>query len=170
MSRSKIKSLESCCANTQAQSVVLGPWKWLVWSAARLFCCPADFIQWFPVTGRRTPTRLTAVIHYDPGGWLGWAGTRSKGRTMEHENFAFVTHHDLTHRHKGATTWGDRGGPDPPTFYVAADCSPRNWVYHPYFVLYNNLDQGIGPPTLKTWLRPCTGTWKTAMKSAYAGA
>jgi len=37
--------------------------------------------------------------------------------------------------------------------YVTA-CSPRNWVYHPYFVLYNNLDQGIGPPTLKTWLRP----------------
>ena len=34
-------------------------------------------------------------------------------------------------------------------------CSARNWVYHPYFVLYNNLDQGIGPPTLKTWLRPC---------------
>ena len=34
-------------------------------------------------------------------------------------------------------------------------CSARNWVYHPYFVLYNNLDQGIVPPTLKTWLRPC---------------
>jgi len=39
--------------------------------------------------------------------------------------------------------------------YVAADCIARNWVYHPYFVLYNNLDHGIGPPTLKTWLRPC---------------
>jgi len=58
---------------------------------------------------------------------------------------------------------GGRGGPDPskfgrttPTFYVAADCSARNWVYYPYFVPYNNLDQGIGPPTLKTWLRP----WK----------
>ena len=24
------------------------------------------------------------------------------------------------------------------------------------FVLYNNQDQGIGPPTLKTWLRPCS--------------
>ena len=54
------------------------------------------------------------------------------------------------------------GGPDPPNldgpphfFYVAVDCSARNWVYHPYFVLYNNLGQGIGPPTLKTWLRPC---------------
>ena len=33
-------------------------------------------------------------------------------------------------------------------------CSARNCVYHPYFVLYNNQDQGIGPPTLKTWLRP----------------
>jgi len=41
-----------------------------------------------------------------------------------------------------------------PTFYVTVDCSARNWVYNPYFVLYNNLDQEIGPPTLKTWLRP----------------
>jgi len=24
-------------------------------------------------------------------------------------------------------------------------CSARNWVYHPYFVLYSNLDQEIGP-------------------------
>jgi len=43
-------------------------------------------------------------------------------------------------------------------YHYATDCSARNWVYHPYFVLYNNLDQGIGwldPPTLKTWLRPC---------------
>ena len=65
---------------------------------------------------------------------------------------------------KGATT-GEVGGRTPPqkkkigrttpTFYVVADCSARNWVYHPYFVLYNNLDQGTGPPTLKTWLRPC---------------
>jgi len=37
--------------------------------------------------------------------------------------------------------------------YVTA-CSARNWVYHPHFVLYNNLHQGIGPLTLKTWLRP----------------
>ena len=56
---------------------------------------------------------------------------------------------------------GGRGSGPPkfgwttPTFYVAALCSARNWLYHPYFVLYNNLDQGIGPPTLKTWLRPC---------------
>ena len=61
---------------------------------------------------------------------------------------------------KGATTGGSEG-PDPPkfgrttpTFYAAADCSARNWVYHPYFVLYNNLNRGIGPPTLKTWFRP----------------
>jgi len=40
-------------------------------------------------------------------------------------------------------------------YRYVTDCSPRNWVYHPYFVLYNNRDQGIGPPTLKTWLRPC---------------
>jgi len=62
--------------------------------------------------------------------------------------------------YKCATTEGvGRSGPPKfgrttPTFYVAVDCSARNWVYHPYFVLYNNLDQGIGPPTLKTWLRP----------------
>jgi len=67
---------------------------------------------------------------------------------------------------QGRNHWGV-GGPDPqkiwtghPNFldeecdyrYVT-HCSARNWVYHPY-VLYNNLDQGIGPPTLKTWLRP----------------
>jgi len=53
--------------------------------------------------------------------------------------------------YKGATN-GEVGGSGPPkfgrttpTFYVAADCSARNWVCHPYFVLYNNLDQGIGP-------------------------
>ena len=39
-------------------------------------------------------------------------------------------------------------------YRYVTDCSARNWVCHPYFVLYNNLDQGIGPPTLKTWLRP----------------
>ena len=44
----------------------------------------------------------------------------------------------------------------PQLFYVAAGCSARNWVYHPYFVLYNNQHQEIGPPTLKTWLRPCS--------------
>ena len=79
-------------------------------------------------------------------------------------------------RTKGATTGGKvgGGGPDPPPkkknwtdhpnffdeecdYRYATDCSARNWVYHPYFVLYNNLDQGIGPPTLKTWLRPWFG-------------
>ena len=48
-----------------------------------------------------------------------------------------------------------KNGRTTPTFYAAADCSARNWVYHPYFVMYNNLDQGIGPPTLKAWLCPC---------------
>jgi len=55
----------------------------------------------------------------------------------------------------GRTPHPKKNGRTTPTFYVAADCSARNWVYHPCFVLYNNLDQGIGPPTLKTWLRPC---------------
>jgi len=64
---------------------------------------------------------------------------------------------------KGATT-GGRGGPDrpifgqtTPTFYVAADCSARNWVYHPYFVLYNNLDQGIGSPNFENVVAPLVG-------------
>jgi len=26
-------------------------------------------------------------------------------------------------------------------YRYVTDCSVRNWVYHPYFVLYNNLDQ-----------------------------
>jgi len=67
---------------------------------------------------------------------------------------------------KGATTGGSgvrtpKIWTDHPNFFdeecdyrYVTDCSARNWVYHPYFVLYNNLDQEIGPPTLKTWLRP----------------
>jgi len=31
-------------------------------------------------------------------------------------------------------------------YCYVTDCSPR---YHPYFVLHNNSEQGIGPPTLK---------------------
>jgi len=68
------------------------------------------------------------------------------------------------------------GGPDSPKIWMdhpkfldeecdyryVTHCSARNWVYHPYFVLHNNLDQGIGPPTLKTWLRPCTNTLSRA--------
>ena len=36
-------------------------------------------------------------------------------------------------------------------YRYVTDCSARNWVglYHPYFVLYNNLDQGIGPPNFE---------------------
>jgi len=61
---------------------------------------------------------------------------------------------------KGATTGARGSGPpkiwtDHPDFFdeecdyrYVTDCSPRHWVYHPYFVLYNNLDQGIGPPQL----------------------
>ena len=72
------------------------------------------------------------------------------------------------HENKGATTggvgWGVRTPKiwtDHPNFFdecdyrYVTDCSARNWVYNPYFLLYNNLNQGIGPPTLKTWLRPC---------------
>jgi len=62
---------------------------------------------------------------------------------------------------KGATTGGSEGsGPRPkfgrttPTFYVAAHCSARNWLYHPYFVLYNNLDQGIGPRNFENVVAP----------------
>ena len=35
-------------------------------------------------------------------------------------------------------------------------CSARNWVdlYHPYFVLHNNLDQGIGHPNFENVVAP----------------
>ena len=62
---------------------------------------------------------------------------------------------------QGSNHWGVGGsGPpkiwtDHPNFFdkecdyryvsYVTYCSPRNWVYHPYFVLHNNLDQGIGP-------------------------
>jgi len=78
-----------------------------------------------------------------------------------------VLHYRIVYARKGATT-GGRGVRTPqiwtehPNFFdeecdyrYVTDYSERNWVYHPYFVLYNNLHQGIGPPTLKTWLRPC---------------
>jgi len=55
-------------------------------------------------------------------------------------------------------TTGGRRDPDPQNldgpvqlfdeecdYRYVTDCSAQNWVYHPYFVLYNNLDQGIGP-------------------------
>ena len=81
--------------------------------------------------------------------------------------------------HARAQPLGRSGGPDPPPpkkknnkiwtdhpnffdeecdYRYVTDCSARNWAYRPYFVLYNNLDQGTGPPTLKTWLSPwCHG-------------
>jgi len=63
-------------------------------------------------------------------------------------------------RSQGRNDWGDEGDPDPqkkiwrdhPNFFdeecdyrYVTHCSARNWVYHPYFVLYSNLHQGIGP-------------------------
>ena len=47
-----------------------------------------------------------------------------------------------------------KSGRTTPTFYVAAGCSAQNWVYHPYFALYNNLDQGIGPQFSKHGCAP----------------
>ena len=74
---------------------------------------------------------------------------------------------------KGATTGGGLGGSDPPpqqkngtdhpNFFDAecdyryvTDCSARSWVYmyHPYFVLYNNLDQEIGPHNFGNVITP----------------
>ena len=61
---------------------------------------------------------------------------------------------------QGRNHWGVGGSGPPkfgrttPTFYVAADCSARNWVYHPYFVMYNNLDQGTGPPNFENVVAP----------------
>jgi len=39
-------------------------------------------------------------------------------------------------------------------YRYATDCSARNWVHHPYFVLYNNLDKGIGPQLWKRGFFP----------------
>ena len=53
---------------------------------------------------------------------------------------------------KGATT-GEVGGPDPPkfgrttpTFYVAVDCSARNWLYHPYFGVSRSQTRHVRDP------------------------
>jgi len=82
--------------------------------------------------------------------------------------------YDIDGQGPGATTGGRRSGPpspqkknwtDHPNFFdeecislcdyrYVTDYSPRNWVYHPYFVLYNNLDQGIGTPNLENVVAP----------------
>ena len=70
----------------------------------------------------------------------------------------------------GRNHWGVGGGPDlpPPQIWMdhpnfldeecdyryVTHCSARNWVYHPYSVLYNNLDQGIGPPNFENVVAP----------------
>ena len=36
-------------------------------------------------------------------------------------------------------------------------CSPRNWVYHRNFVLYNNLEQEIGPSNFENVVAPLYG-------------
>ena len=83
---------------------------------------------------------------------------------------------------QGRNHWGEGwGGPDPPPQkkkwmdhsnffdeecdyrYVIA-CSAWNWVYHPYFVLYSKLHQGIRPPQL--WKRGCApGTFNNRVIS-----
>ena len=83
--------------------------------------------------------------------------------SLAHGLFERPSHLSLSVIGKGATIGGGgSGGPDPPPkkkkldglpqhfddecdYRYVTDCSPRNWVYHPYFVLYNNVDQGIGP-------------------------
>jgi len=39
-------------------------------------------------------------------------------------------------------------------YRYVTDCSARNWVCHPYFVLYNNLDQEIGPLNFENVVAP----------------
>jgi len=39
-------------------------------------------------------------------------------------------------------------------YRYTTDCTARNWVYHPHFVLYNNLYQGIGPPNFENVVAP----------------
>jgi len=72
---------------------------------------------------------------------------------------------------KGATTGGVGGVRTPQNldgppqlfdeecdYRYVTDCSARKWVYHPYFVLYNNLDQGIGPPNFENVVAPTNET------------
>jgi len=89
---------------------------------------------------------------------------------------------------QGRNHWeigGEGSGPRPPQkkkkrnwtdhpnfFHEACDyryvthCSARSWVYHPYFVLYNNLDQGIGPQLVKRGCAPApTGGVSGQLKS-----
>ena len=69
----------------------------------------------------------------------------------------------------GRNHWGDRGSGPPKQkncmdhahfldeecdYRYVTHCSARNWVYHPYFLLYNNLDQGIGPPNFENVVAP----------------
>jgi len=39
-------------------------------------------------------------------------------------------------------------------YRYVTDCSARNWVYHPYFVQYHNIDQGIGAPNFENVVAP----------------
>ena len=101
--------------------------------------------------------------------YLGQRSFRSSGQTDKHTHTTgrlldlnHVTHNVVDSQ--GRNHWGSGGGVrtppkkkigrTTPTFYVAVDCSARNWVYHPYFVLYNNLDQGIGPPNFENVVAP----------------
>jgi len=75
-----------------------------------------------------------------------------------------ATAQPLGGREGGRTSPPKKNWTDHPNFFdeecdyrYVTNCSARNWVCHPYFVLYNNLEQEIGPPTLKTWLRPWIG-------------
>ena len=68
---------------------------------------------------------------------------------------------------QGRNHWGSEGSAAPkiwtdhPNFFgeerdyrYVTDYSARNWVYHPYFVFYNNLDQEIRPPNFENVIAP----------------
>jgi len=80
----------------------------------------------------------------------------------------FVLSFDMKTGHfQGRNHWRGRGvwtykiWMDHPNFFdeecdyrYVTDYSARNWVYHPYFVLYNNLDQEIGTPNFEHVVAP----------------
>jgi len=83
-------------------------------------------------------------------------------------------HRGIQQGPKGATTGGlgvrtPKNLDGPPQLFdeecdyrYVTDCSPRNWVCHLYFVMYNNLDQGIGPQLCKRGCAPEAPVYQAA--------
>ena len=121
-------------------------------------------VCWTTSSTRHAPIRRSTVATSVPWSrsWLAWSTVQRldffhDSTATPHSRCPPASARYYTRWHEKLGHWGVRTpqkiGRTTPTFYVAADCSARNWVYHPYFVMYNNLYQGIGPPQL--WKRGC---------------